>query len=272
MTNGNGHTSTLLARHNDAPIEPANMGELQTLAAAAAKSNFYGAKTPEQALMIAMSGKDLGLSYTQALRAFHVIEGRPALSADGMAAVCLARKDICEYFRVLESDDKHAVVETKRVGDPAQTMSFTIDEAKRAGLVKERSNWEKWPGRMCVARAKSFLARQVYPDLLMGLYDQDEAREVAEDKRPARPVAVATVPATEFTVTPDGEVIDNVIQTGSPADALFNAIEAATDTAALEAVGADIAAANLNDAERKALRAQYSQRKKQLKPTVAGAA
>lgn len=266
-TNGTTHTidthmpSTALARHESHDIGPTNMQELERFAATAAKSGFYGAKSPEAALMIAMSGKDLGLSYTQALRAFHVIEGRPALSADGMAAVCLSRKDVCEYFRVVESDDVHAVVETKRVGDPIQRMSFTIDEAKKAGLVKERSNWEKWPGRMCVARAKSFLARQVYPDLLMGLYDPDELRETTEERRPTpRQVAVT---ATSPHITADGEVIDEP-QTASTVDALLARIEAAADFSALDAIGGDVAGANIGADERKALRSAYGAKKKSL--------
>jgi len=192
-TNGtmNGHT-TALARVEPTSIEPTNLGELQTLAKAAAASRFFGAANPEQALIIMMAGKDLGLSYTQALRAFHVIEGRPALSADGMVAVCLGRPDICEYFRVVESDDRHATVETRRVGNPPRRLTFTIEEAQRAGLIKEKGNWAKWPGRMCVARAKSFLAREEYADLLMGLYDPEELKDSPREVR----------------VTVDGEVVE----------------------------------------------------------------
>lgn len=156
-----------------APIEPTNMNELQVFAKTAAASGFYGAKNPEQALMIAMSGRDLGLSYTQALRAFHVINGRPAMSADGMVAVCLGHGDVCEYFVTVETSAERCTVETKRRGSPQpQRLTFTLAEAKAAGL--SGGNWAKFPAAMLRARAKSALARDVYPDLLMGLYDPDE--------------------------------------------------------------------------------------------------
>jgi hypothetical protein len=175
---------TSIVRYEDAsaPIEPVNFSELRALAKDAAASKFFGANSPEQALMVMMAGRDLGLSYTQALRAFHVIEGKPALSADGMVAVCLARKDVCEYFRVVEADDKHATVVAKRAGDPERRLTFTFAEAERAGLVKDKGGWAKWPGRMCLARAKSFLARELFPDLLMGMYDPDELRDSREEK------------------------------------------------------------------------------------------
>lgn len=236
-------SGTALIRHSATAIEPRDMGELQTLAAAAAKSNFFGVKTQEQALVLLMAGRDLGLSYTQALRAFHVIEGRPSLSADGMVAVCLARRDVCLCFRVLESDDVHATVETQRAGDPPQKLTFTVADARRAGIVKERGNWEKWPGRMCLARAKSFLARQVYPDLLMGLYDPDELREVAPYEAPAVRQTVEEIQPSEAALS------------------LAEALRAVTSAEELDAVSADIAAANLTNADKALLRAEYRKAK-----------
>ncbi len=216
--NTNGTTTsapaTALVRHEtQGALEPATLTELRALAKDAADSGFFGAKTPQQAVMIMMTGRDLGLSYSQALRAFHVIEvsGRPpkpTLSADGMVAVCMSHRDVCEYFRIVESDDTKATVEAKRVGDPPRRVTFTVEEAKRAGLIKDGGNWQKWPGRMCLARAKSFLARDLFADLLLGLYETDEMREVLEERheRPApRPPASAPVVA-EAEVVPDATI------------------------------------------------------------------
>jgi hypothetical protein len=160
--------------HAMAPaIEPTNMGELVQLATMAGKTGFFGAKSPEQALLVMMSGRDLGLSYAQSLRAFHVIEGRPTLSADGMVATCLVRRDVCEMFRTVEVTNEKATVETKRVGQEAQRYTFSMADAQRAG-VAGKPNWSKYPSRMLLARARAALARDVYPDLLLGLYDPDE--------------------------------------------------------------------------------------------------
>lgn len=168
-------------------IEPTNMAELQQLATAAGKTGFFGAKSSEQALLVMMSGRDLGMSYAQSLRAFHVIEGRPTLSADGMVAACLVRRDVCESFRTIEATNEKATVETKRVGQAAQRYTFSIDDARRAG-VAGKGTWQKYPSRMLLARARSALARDVYPDLLLGLYDPDELETV-----PAQPAHVDAV-------------------------------------------------------------------------------
>jgi len=183
---------TALARREEHSIEPTSMPELMQLAAMAGKTGFFGAKNQEQALLIMMAGRDLGLSYSQSLRAFHVIEGRPALSADGMVAACLVRRDVCEYFRTVESTDQQATVATRRVGLPEQTYTFSMKDAKLAGLAG-RGTWQKYPSRMLLARAKSGLARDVYADLLLGLYDPDELAE--ERLAPPARVEMQVAPA-----------------------------------------------------------------------------
>lgn len=176
-------------------LEPQNLSEAKSMAVDAAKSRFFaGLQTPEAAFIVILSGKDLGLSAAQSLRAFHVVEGRPALSADGMVAVCLNRQDICEYFRTVESTAERCTVETKRRGSEPVRLTFTLEDAQRADLVG-RKMWQKFPANMLRARAKSALARDVYPDLLLGLYDPDEL--VGETARVEYTTAPTAVVATE---------------------------------------------------------------------------
>lgn len=177
-------------------IEPTNMNELLQLADAAAKSGFYGCKTREQALLVMMTGRDLGLSFSQSLRAFHVIQGRATLSADGAVAACIARKDVCAFFRTVEATETHATVETQRVGDPVRTYTFSVDDAKRANLWG-KENWKGYPSRMLLARARAALARDVYPDLLLGLYDPDEIEPAPQRVEMVQRPAPAPAPPTQ---------------------------------------------------------------------------
>jgi hypothetical protein len=257
---------TALARVETArPIEPTTMGELERLCAAAAKTGFFGAKSPEQALLVAMSGRDLGLSYSQALRAFHVIEGKPTLSADGMVAACLLRRDVCEYFRTIESTNERATVETKRSGQPSQKLSFSLDDATRAGLAGKHT-WAKYPSRMLLARARAALARDVYPDLLLGLYDPDEveaappARVEVEVRPPPPP---AKPPAQTITsVTSDGEVV------GDPDDGLMGTFKRgladASSKEEVTKIGRSIARSGLSREQRADLQPAYIEAMKRV--------
>lgn len=164
-------------------IQPASMSELKELAQWANKSGFLGTQSPEQALLVMMAGRDLGFSYTQSLRAFHVIKGKPSLSADAAVAVVTSRKDLCEYFRCVEMTPTSVTWETKRVDHPEPArMTFTIEEAQIAGLIDDM--YKKWPKRMLSSRCKMFLARDTYPELLMGLLDIDEATAIPDRRVP----------------------------------------------------------------------------------------
>lgn len=255
MAQQNGHHETGLARvgndHTGA-IEPTNMAELRAFSAAAAATGFFGAKSPEQALILAMTGKDLGLSYTQALRAFHVVQGKPVLSADGMVAAVLASGK-ARYFRTTEKTAERCTVETMRVGDEKPTSyTYTMADAKLAGLTG-KDNWKSHPAAMLAARAKAALARDVYPDVLLGMYDPDEIEGPVQSGvvlTPTQPAAPAAEPVR----------VD--------AKPLFDAIESATTADALAEVSTRIKAAtpSLPDSVTRALRAAYGTRKRELAP------
>jgi hypothetical protein len=206
------------------PIEPQTLSELQTFAKTCAESGFFGSLNPQQALVIAMAGRDLGFSYTQALRAFHVLKGKPTLSADGMVAACLAR-GVCEYFRPVEVTEQSATWETKRHGCDAVRYTFTMQDAERAGLVSDM--YRRHPKRMLSARCKAYLARDVYPELLMGLVTEDEADEIGS-KSAARPTAPPR---------PAPVVVEAVVEPSAPAGpSLYERIQAAATVEDLAAL------------------------------------
>lgn len=177
-TKGNGLAPTAAQRAD--MLAPRTIDEAIRLATAFAKAGMFAVQSPEQALTILMAGMELGLRPTQSMRAFSVIKGKPVLDASAMVAVCVAKRDICEYFTVIETTVTYATYETKRVGshDPVR-MSFTIDQAKNAGLLG-KDNWRNFPDDMLRARASSKLARAVYPDLLLGIYTKDEIEGIPD--------------------------------------------------------------------------------------------
>ncbi len=188
MNTANG---TGLVVHEDRPVlakadptrafEPRNVEEGYRMADLLVKSGLMprGVQRPEAAFAIIAAGRELGLTAMQSLRSIHIIEGKPTLSADLIAALCKSRSDVCQYFRLVESTDKVARYETHRRGEPVPTaMAFTWEDATRAG-VTGKDNWRKYPAAMLRARCITALARAVYPDLAMGVCDPDEVAEPA---------------------------------------------------------------------------------------------
>ena len=120
-----------------------------------------------------------------------LIKGKPTLSADAMGALVQSR-EVCTYLRCVESTEKVATFETMRKGHPEPTrLSYTMADAVTAGLAGG-DNWRKHPKAMLRARALSAIARLVYPDLLLGVYDPDELTP-----QPERDVTPVVLPAAE---------------------------------------------------------------------------
>ena len=137
---------------------------------------------PADLAVIMITGHELGLSPMQALRGLHVVEGRPVLSADLIVGL-VKKHPACKYFRLVESTDERATYETLREGEPEPTrITWTIEQATKAGLTG-RQNWKAHPAAMLRARASAALARAVYPDVAMGIYDPDEALDFIDASR-----------------------------------------------------------------------------------------
>lgn len=181
-------------------ITPRSLAEAKELATTLSSARTIPEslqKSPADCMAIIMAGAELGLAPMQSIRALVLIKGKPTLSADAMGALVKSRRDVCEYLLLKHSDAVKATYATKRAGDPEPTtMSFTIDEAKAAGLAGN-DNWRKFPAAMLRARALSAICRAVYPDLLLGVYDPDELAAEPRDVTPPR----ASPPTIESTAT-----------------------------------------------------------------------
>ncbi|MBD3354346.1 MAG: hypothetical protein GF364_22885 [Candidatus Lokiarchaeota archaeon] len=181
QTGGNGDGGALVRAEpslaeifNGASFEPQDLGQAYYLSKALANSQLLppGIQTSADIFMVLLMANDLGLSPMAALRGIQFIEGSATMRADLMEAIII-NHEACDYFRLVESTPEQAVYETKRAGSEPVTWTYTIEDAKQAGLVG-RKNWGRYPKNMLRARCKSELARLVYPDVLMGFYTADE--------------------------------------------------------------------------------------------------
>lgn len=159
-------------------LEPRSMGEAKQLAMDLYASRLFSEYgSPPAVLSMILAGRELGLSTHASLRGFHIIDGKPCLSADLIRALIL-KSGAAKYFRVTERTAERATYETQRGEDPPITLTFTIAEGRLAFSGDDKkwaaSGWGKNPADMCVARASAKLARLVYPDIAHGFYDPSE--------------------------------------------------------------------------------------------------
>jgi hypothetical protein len=146
-----------------------------------------------------MAGAELGLPPMVALRSFTVIGGRPALYGDGIINVARRSKKAAYIRTGYDIDRNVGWCEAKRA-DTGETkrVEFSIQDAKRAGLWDDRPTvkkqdwntkqwnevpneapWFRYPQRMQQWRAAGYCLRELFADVLGGITDEYEAREIA---------------------------------------------------------------------------------------------
>jgi len=181
--------STALARVQNAEVslEPRSYDDLERWARLCVEQPQVAMK-----IKIAMRGRDFGFSLSQSEAAFHDIKGKIVMTADGAVAACLSRKDVCEYFKPVKMGPESVTWETKRVGQTPVQYTYTKEQARRAQIWSQM--YEKHPERMLSARAKMYLARDVYADIFLGIYDENEAREFAPEVFEPRRVVIEAEP------------------------------------------------------------------------------
>ena len=108
------------------------------------RSSFVNHVRWEDALYIALAGADVGMGPTQSLRSINVIEGKPTLSADAIAAIC-RRSPLCRYLHSVEMTALSSTWATWREGDPEEVRyTFSLDDARRAGLSDGTVHYTGW--------------------------------------------------------------------------------------------------------------------------------
>lgn len=138
-------------------------------------------------IMIAlMQGMAFNFTPLESLNNIAVINGVPRFYGDSL--VSLVRRHPCciglsvTYKGDLKNETLVATCIGRRLhcnGDiETQEVSFSIDDAKRANLWnKERSPWVTYPKIMLGKRARGFVIRDLFADLIHGCITNEEAED-----------------------------------------------------------------------------------------------
>jgi hypothetical protein len=186
-TNGNGHASLALVPLSD----------MQQMAKIGVESNFFGIKKPTEAMALMLIAQAEGKHPATVFSQYHVIQGRPALKADAMLARFQQAGGSVQWT---ERSDKACAATFAHPQGGKCDIRWTLDDAKRAGLLSGKSNWNQYPRQMLSARVVSEGVRAVFPGVLGGFYTPEEVSQF--EPAPAAPVAYSR-PAPQTPVLTD---------------------------------------------------------------------
>jgi hypothetical protein len=180
--------STAIVKHQ--PLTPETWEMIRHVAPVMRQAQLFGVATESQAAAIMLKGHELGLSLTASFEFINVIRDKPGLIPRGALALILGSSEYdgmkIEDIADSKGNPTACKVWMKRKNGLEYTAQFTMEDAKRADLIKPDSGWSKYPSNMMRWRAIGFCADIVFPDVLGGMKRVDE---LGAD------------------ITPDGEII-----------------------------------------------------------------
>lgn len=157
-------------------IIPQSIEDVYRVAKCIAESGLapQGMRTAEQVTVAILTGLEIGLPPMFAIQKIAVINGRPSIWGDAVPALLWARG-----FKLHEwHEGETAHCEVTRPDGSVIARSFSVAQAKRAGLWDKAGPWKQYPDRMLQMRARGLACRDGAPDVLSGLYLAEETQEI----------------------------------------------------------------------------------------------
>lgn len=149
------------------------------------KSGMYSCNKVEQGMVLALHCLSQRKDPLELMHSHHLIDGQLSMRADTMHAEF---RRLGGKIRWKETTDEKAVAEFE-FEDQKIIVEFTIQNAKRAGLIREKSGWVKNPDAMLRARVISKGVRMLCPEASRGLVSAEELGDFEpKQKMPERNV------------------------------------------------------------------------------------
>jgi hypothetical protein len=176
-------------------LAPQSMTEAMTMATMLCKSSMVPkcyTNKPEDTLIAMMMGSELGLNPIQSLQNIAVINGKPSIYGDALAALV---QNHPAFGGMEESFNETGMVATCTVwrkGGTKHTQTFGQADAQKANLWGKAGPWTQYPKRMLAMRARGFALRSQFADALAGLITREEAEDMPQQLQDyTAPTAIA---------------------------------------------------------------------------------
>ena len=132
---------------------------------------------PDDVYIAMAYGAQIGLNPLLAVQNIAVVNGRPSVYGDAMTAIVMGHPETQAYEDGYKADGT-AYCKITRKGKTVY-REFSEAMARRAGLWG-KDIWAKYPERMLLWRAKGNAIRDLYADVLMGMWSVEEARDMPQ--------------------------------------------------------------------------------------------
>lgn len=146
--------------HRQQELTPATWGMINSIVTATATNKLEQAKIAQKMLFAFENGLPLNLAFNGGL---YNVNNR--VEVEGNVIRAQIRKHPNYDYQIIELNEKGCTLAITFNGDEIGRASFGEEDAKRAGLLKGKDNWEKYPADMYLNRATSRAYKRFCPDI-----------------------------------------------------------------------------------------------------------
>lgn len=141
-------------------LTPANWSMISSIVEATATNKLEQAKIAQKMLFAFENGLPLNLAFNGGL---YNVSGR--VEVEGNVIRAQIRKHPHYDYQIIELSEKGCTLAITLNDKEIGRATFGEEDAKRAGLLKGKDNWEKYPADMYLNRATSRAYKRFCPDI-----------------------------------------------------------------------------------------------------------
>ena len=135
---------------------------------------------PQDLFLCWALGYQIGMSPEQAMQCIAIVNGKAVMWGDEMLALCMSHREFDDIIETPIVKGEQVIgynCTVKRKGKADKESIFTLDMAKKAGLLAKGGVWNQYPERMLKLRARGFALRDAFPDALKGIKSREEVED-----------------------------------------------------------------------------------------------
>ncbi len=151
---------------------------ITVLGKAITHSGMFGCTKEEQGLVLALQCITERKPPLEMCKTYHIIKGRLSKRADAMLADFRRTGGKFKFGDLKNVSVQSAVVEFE---NETYNVEYSLDQARKAGLIRKDSGWVKFPAAMLRARLVSETLRAIAPELVQGTYTPEEISDFGEE-------------------------------------------------------------------------------------------
>jgi len=144
---------------------------LELIGNAICRSGMFGCESKEAGIVFALQCMVENKPPLEMAKNYHLVKGKLTKRADAMLADFRRAGGKVYWSDLKNAEIQSAVFEFENQNTKA---SFSMEDARRAGLVRKGSAWDKTPAAMLRARCVSETLRAIAPEIVQGVYVPEE--------------------------------------------------------------------------------------------------